>query len=107
MIGEFKFMDLLYSKYANPMDLMNSYINRGRFGEFVSNVLEAEYERRKEQVEKDDDMKLWIMYVHSTAEESFYEWKKRVLKSAYNRKPNRDHDLDDDSISKIIDDLFD
>ena len=86
---------------------MNSYINRGRFGEFVSNVLEAEYERRKEQAEKDDDMKLWIMYVHTPVEESFYDWKKRVLKSADNRKPNRDHDLDDDSISKIIDDLFD
>ena len=132
MIGEFKFMDLLYSKYANPLDLMNSYINRGRFGEFVSNVLEAEYERRKEQVEKDDDMKLWIMYVHCNAEESFYEWKKRVLRSVDNKKSRAvrqighnpygrqyttgllgcqehfgDHDLDDDSISKIIDDLFD
>ncbi len=89
------------------MDLMNSYINRGRFGEFVSSVIEADYERRKEQAEKDDDMKLWIMYVHCHPEESFYEWKKRVLKSADNKKPNRDHDLDDDSITKIIDDLFD
>lgn len=99
-------MDLLYSKYANPMDLMNSYINRGRFGEFVASVLEAEYQRRKEQVEKDDDMKLWIMYVHSSAEESFHDWKKRVLKSADNKKANRDHDLNDDSIKAIIDDLF-
>ncbi len=125
-------MDLLYSKYANPMDLMNSYINRGRFGEFVSNVLEAEYERRKEQAEKDDDMKLWIMYVHTPVEESFYDWKKRVLKIAENKKSRAvrrvghnpyqrqyatgslgcqeyfgDHDLDDESITKIIDDLFD
>lgn len=82
------------------------YINRGRFGEFVSSVLEAEYERRKEQAEKDDDMKLWLMYIHSAVEESFNEWKKRVLKSADNKKANRDHDLDDESIKAIIDDLF-
>ena len=99
-------MDLLYSRYANPMDLMNMYINRGRFGEFVTSVLEAEYERRKEQAEKDDDLKLWLMYIHSAAEDSFNDWKKRVLKIADNKKANRDHDLDDDSIKAIIDDLF-
>ena len=48
-------MDLLYQRYASPMDLMNSYINRGQFGKFVSSFLEAEYERRKEEAEKDDD----------------------------------------------------
>ena len=82
------------------------YINRGRFGEFVTSVLEAEYERRKEQVEKDDDMKLWLMYIHSEVEESFKDWKQRVLKIAENKKANRDHDLDDNGIQAIIDDLF-
>ena len=82
------------------------YINRGRFGEFVTSVLEAEYERRKEQVEKDDDMKLWLMYIHSEVEESFKDWKQRVLKIAENKKANRDHDLDDNRIQAIIDDLF-
>lgn len=82
------------------------YINRGRFGEFVTNVLEAEYERRKEQAEKDDDLKLWLMYVHCAVEESFIDWKKRVLKIGDNKKANRDHDLNDDSIKQIIDDLF-
>lgn len=99
-------MDLLYSRYANPLDLMNMYINRGRFGEFVTNILESEYERKKEQAEKDEDLKLWLMYVHSTVEESFNDWKKRVLKSTDNKKANRDHDLDDEGIKAIIDDLF-
>lgn len=99
-------MDLLYSKYANPMDLMTTYINRGRFGEFVSSVIEAEYERKKEQLEKEEDMKLWLMFVHSETDKSFNEWKKLVLKSADNKKANRDHDLNDDSIKAIIDDLF-
>ena len=88
------------------MDLMSSYINRGRFGEFVSSVLEAEYQRRKEQVEKEEDMKLWIMFCHSETDMSFVEWKKAVLRSADNKKANRDHDLNDDSIKAIIDDLF-
>ena len=82
------------------------YINRGRFGEFVSSVLESEYERRKEQAEKEDDLKLWLMYVHSYSEESFLDWKKRVLGNSNKKKANRDDDLTDDGIKKIIDDLF-
>ena len=82
------------------------YINRGRFGEFVTSVLEAEHERRVEQAEKEDDLKLWLMYVHSTVDESFNDWKKRIMKSVDSKKPNRDHDLDDEGIKAIIDDLF-
>ena len=106
-----KFMDMLYHRYACPMDLMNGYINRGRFGEFVTSFLEAEYERRKEEFEKDEDMKLWLLYVGSGGftEKSFIDWKKRVLKvSTENgkRKSNRDDDLTDDSINAILTDLF-
>ena len=102
-------MDLLYHRYASPMDLVNSYINRGQFGKFVTSFLEAEYERRKEEAEKDDDWKLWMMYIHSSAEESFLDWKKRVLGNTGNngkRKANRDNDLTDDGINAIIADLF-
>ena len=102
-------MDLLYQRYASPMDLMNSYINRGQFGKFVSSFLEAEYERRKEEAEKDDEWKLWVMYIHSMADESFIDWKTRVLGNTDNkakRKANRDNDLTDDGINAIITDLF-
>jgi hypothetical protein len=105
-------MDMLYSRYACPMDLMNGYINRGQFGKFVSSFLESEYERRKEEMEKDDDMKLWIMYVHisihSEMTESFGEWKDRVLKSSTknSKKSTKDSELTDGGINAILTDLF-
>ena len=89
------------------MDLMNSYINRGQFGKFVSSFLEAEYQTRKEKAEKDDDWKLWMMYIHSMADESFIDWKNRVLGNTGNkRKASRDNALTDDGIKAIITDLF-
>ena len=100
-------MDMLYHRYACPLDLMNNYINRGRFGEFVTSFLEGEHERRKEAFEKDEDLKLWIMYVHCEAEETFFEWKKKVLKvDNRNSKATRDNDLTDEGIKTIIADLF-
>ena len=102
-----RFMDLLYSRYANPMELLGSYINRGRLGEFVVSFLEGEAERRKAEVDKDDELKLWIMYCHSYSEESYVDWKKRVLGVDNNgRKKTKDIDLDDDGIKAIYDGLF-
>ena len=106
-------MDLLYQRYASPMDLMNSYINRGQFGKFVTSFLAAEYERRKEEAEKDVDWKLWVYYtqcvVKGFTDESFDDWKKRWLgntDSKGKRKANRDNELTDDGINAIITDLF-
>ena len=44
-------MDLLYSRYASPNEFMNLYIEQGRFGEFVWNIVNLENTRRKEQAE--------------------------------------------------------
>lgn len=99
-------MDMLYHRYACPMDLVNSYINRGRFGEFVTSFLEAEYQRKKEEAEKDEDWKLWMMYIHTYSEESFRDWKKRVVKSSNQPKKGTDEDLTGEGIQAIIDDLF-
>lgn len=82
------------------------YINRGRFGEFVTSIIEAENERKKEQAEKEDDLKLWLIYVHTTMEESFLTWKDKVLHGGNKRKKGTDADLTDDGIKAIIDDLF-
>lgn len=101
------FMDLLYARYANPMELVNSYINRGRLGEFVASFLEGEAERRKAEADRDDELKLWIMYCHSYSEDSYLDWKKRVLGvDSKGRKKSRDADLDDDGIKAIFDGLF-
>lgn len=100
-------MDMLCRAYSNPWDLMNLYINQGRFGKFVTGFLEAEYERRKEEAEKDNDWKLWVMYVHSYSEKSFSEWKKEASKNASDtRKKNRDDELNDDGIQSIVNKLF-
>lgn len=108
MIGEFKFMDLLYSRYASPMDLIKQYINRGQFGKFVTDFLEAVNERKKEQEAKEDEWKMWMVYVHSYSysEESFYDWKKRVLKPGSKRKTSNDSDLTNEKIMSIIDETF-
>ena len=104
-------MDMLYKAYSNPMDLVRLYINRGQFGKFVSNFLDAEYERKKQAAERDEDFKLWMMFVqaciHSELNETFSEWKKRVLRQGSNdQKASRDTDLDDNGIRAIIADLF-
>lgn len=100
-------MDLLYRAYSNPLDLMNIYINQGKFGKFVEGFLEAEYERKKAEAEKDENWKLWVMYVHSYSDKSFTDWKRDALKNASDtRKKNRDDELTDDGIQSIVNKLF-
>ena len=100
-------MDMLYRAYSNPLDLMNHYINQGRFGKFVTGFLEAEYERRKEEAEKDYEWKLWMMYINSYSEKSFGEWKDSVQQNTSNRtRKNRDNDLTDDGIQSIVNGFF-
>lgn len=92
------------------------YINRGRFGEFVRSVIEADYARRKDETEKDDDWKLWFMYLQSftistfsgvTFDESFHDWKERVCKPvAATQGKNGDMDMSEDDIQNILDKLF-
>lgn len=98
---------MLYSRYSNPLELMNTYINQGRFGDFVAGFCEAEYNRRKEEAEKDDENKLWTAYVFSRSELSFREWKAKVCKTDNTTTARGgDESLDDEGIKAIINDLF-
>ena len=101
-MGEFRFMDLLYSRYSNPMDLMYHYMDQGRFGEFVTNIIELEQERKQEEIKKLEEQKLWSLYIHSMSEDSFNTWKKKVLQPA---KPGhtRDEDMTDKDIMNVVD----
>ena len=100
-------MDMLYRAYSNPLDLMNMYINQGRFGKFVTGFLEAEYDRRKEEAEKDFEWKLWMMYINSITEKPYGEWKEDVLKDTSDRtRKTKDEDLTDDGIQAIMKELF-
>lgn len=98
-------MDLLYSRYSNPLNLIQIYINQGRFGEFVKGFLEEEYNRKNQEAEKERDLKLWIAYVHSFAEDNFENWKSRINPKGNNGRSGDEY-LDDDGIQAIIDNLF-
>ncbi len=100
-------MDLLYARYSDPLNLMNMYINRGRFGNFVDGFLQAEFERRKEEAEKYNDMMKWIYYIHSYTSESYKDWESRVYgKDSTTKKKSSDAELDDKGISNLLTDLF-
>ncbi len=68
-------MDLLYSRYASPFEFANSYIKQGRFGEFVSEILAMDYRRKKQEKEKENDDRLWSVYIFSLSDKSFSQWK--------------------------------
>jgi hypothetical protein len=69
-------MDLLFSRYASPMEFMKLYIDNGRFGEFVEEVLALDRKRKDEEEEKEKDNKLWTAYLLSGAKnKTFAEWK--------------------------------
>lgn len=69
-------MDLLFSKYASPLEFMNLYIEQGRFGEFVSEILRLETEDQQKIADREDDNKLWLAYLLSMSDMSFADWKK-------------------------------
>lgn len=90
------------------MDLLKRYINQGRFGAFVQGFIEAEAERRKQEAEKENELKLWIAYVHSYSDKSYDKWKEQIFKPGSTTPTGKsDADLNDDGIQAIFDDLFD
>lgn len=100
-------MDLMYSRYSNPMELIKLYINQGRFGEFVTEVVSMEYKRTKQKMEQSEDWKLWIAYVFGIHEETFQDWKAGIMQNAKQGKTKtRDTELTDEDISDIMNELF-
>lgn len=79
-------MDLMYSKYTSPMDFMHLYIEQGRFGEFVTEILELERKRKEEVAQKEDEQKMWELYLHSMQNKSFNDWKKEMLSNQEQRQ---------------------
>lgn len=98
-------MDLLFSRYASPFEFMRLYIEQGRFGEFVTEIISAENKRRKEQAEKEDEEKLWAAYIHSFSDKSFSDWKSEILRPA-GRARERDKKRDEDMTKADIDNLM-
>lgn len=90
-------MDLLFSKYASPMDLMKIYIDQGRFGEFVSEILEMEMKRKEAEAEKDSENKLWIAFVHSKSDKTFSAWKEELKK----KDEPEDYSMTDEQVEEV------
>ena len=68
--------------------------------------MEAEYERRKQEAEKENEWKLWIAYVHSYSDKTYDEWKKQIFGTSTTKPGKSDADLTDDDITSIIDAAF-
>ena len=104
-------MDLLYYRYSNPLDLINMYINRGRFGKFVADVIDTVNQQKKEEFERNEDWKLWVMHTqllsNGLTDESFNDWKQRVCKpTKANTRGGGDENLTEDGIQAIVKKLF-
>lgn len=54
---------------------MNLYINSGRFGEFVTEILLTEKRRKEDFAKKENEDKWWSLYLHSYSEKSYNQWK--------------------------------
>ncbi len=60
-----KFMDLLYHRYASPLELLDMIVSLGQLDEFL-----------KHMIEQIDEEKLWELYLHQIIkEQSFSDWK--------------------------------
>ena len=91
-------MDLLFSRYASPLDFMKLYINQGQFGEFVEGIISLENKRRKEEKEKEEDDKLWQAYIRSMSEKSFIDWKAEMI----NGNKATSHEMNDVDVAKAV-----
>lgn len=88
-------MDLLYSRYASPMEFMRLYIEQGRFGEFVTEIIEMDNKRKREAAKKEDDDRLWTAYIHSMSDKSFNDWKKEL----FTQKQPEDYSMTDEQVA--------
>lgn len=80
-------------------------MDQGRFGEFVSEIIKAENERRKETEEKENEQKLWELYLHSYSDKSFVDWKSEI-QTKTNEQKTKDENMTEDDIVNIINELF-
>lgn len=89
---------MLFQKYACPIEFMKLYIEQGRFGEWVSEIISIDTKNKREKAEKEEEQKLWELYLHSFPDKSFNEWKDEALKT---RKPVS-LSMNDDQVSDQI-----
>lgn len=100
-------MDMLYTRYHSPMDLVGRYIKQRRFGTFCYEFIKADYERKQEKENKESEWMAWFAYIHSDGNESFDDWKRRIMKTGQTKaRKNKDQNLTDEGIQSIMGRLF-
>lgn len=87
------------------MELVSLWINRGQFGQFVEELLQADYQSKVDAAERDNDWKLWMMFINSASGETFSQWKARVCPSE-KQKHSRDEDMTKADQEALIKRLF-
>lgn len=96
---------MLYKRYASPKDFLHLYMEDGRFGEFVQEIISSENKRLKDEAQKEEDRKMWELYLHSASDKSFIDWKAEVAGRS-KKVGKRDVDLTNDDVDAIIKHLF-
>lgn len=71
----------------------------------MTNIIDQENERLRKEAEKEENWKLWTLFLHSSSGESYNDWKKRILKTGAPKR-STDENLTDAGIKAIIDSLF-
>lgn len=103
-------MDLLYSRYSNPMDLVERYVKQRRFGEFVQGFMEAEHERKKQVMDVVNECLLQNAYVqccvHGLYGGTFEEYKKAVTAPANTSGAKNTADMTENDIKALYIKLF-
>ena len=79
------------------MELMHIYIENGRFGEFVAEIIDMENKRRKEETEKEDDNKLWLAYILSMSNKPFSEWKNELC----DKKEHASYEMTEEQVESV------
>lgn len=66
---------MLYSRYANPSELMRLYIEQGRFGELVNDIIVSENKRRSDASKEMEEKTLWEYWLHRVYEMSYQDYR--------------------------------
>lgn len=82
---------------------MNLYIEQGRFGEFVTEILQAEKRRKEEAAQKENDDKWWSLYLHSASEKSFDQWKAELTGKATTEPSTKTQGNDANTTNEDVD----
>lgn len=98
-------MDLLYHRYARPMELLERYISAGRFDSFAKHLLETEQQRIETERTRHQEEMLWLAYLQSGSGDSFDQWRQRLL-TPPDTAASQDQSMTETDIQHLLNRLF-